>query len=164
MNVKDNRSFWVYLLLSIVTCGLYSIYFWYVYVEDLNTIFYGDGEDSPNYIIVLLLSWVTCGIYGVYWRYKQANRMYRESYDRYGVMIEENGSAILLWTLLGYLTGGIGQLLLDFLDHKPEKLEVILTGQGPSEALIERADYVSELKKIKHPFDKGLAARDGIER
>ena len=56
------------------------------------------------------------------------------------------------------------QLLLDFLDHKPEKLEVILTGQGPSEALIERADYVSELKKIKHPFDKGLAARDGIER
>ena len=59
MNVKDNRSFWVYLLLSIVTCGLYSIYFWYVYVEDLNTIFYGDGEDSPNYIIVLLLSWVT---------------------------------------------------------------------------------------------------------
>ena len=57
MNVKDNRSFWVYLLLSIVTCGLYSIYFWYVYVEDLNTVFYGDGEDSPNYIIVLLLSW-----------------------------------------------------------------------------------------------------------
>ena len=93
MNVKDNRSFWVYLLLSIVTCGLYSIYFWYVYVEDLNTIFYGDG---------------------VYWRYKQANRMYRESYDRYGVMIEENGSAILLWTLLGYLTGGIGQLVADY--------------------------------------------------
>ena len=109
MNVKDNRSFWFYLLLTFLTCGLYSIYFWYVYVEDLNTIFYGDGEDSPNYIIVLLLSWVTCGIYGVYWRYKQANRMYRESYDRYGVMIEENGSAILLWTLLGYLTGGIGQ-------------------------------------------------------
>ena len=114
MNVKDNRSFWVYLLLSIVTCGLYSIYFWYVYVEDLNTIFYGDGEDSPNYIIVLLLSWVTCGIYGVYWRYKQANRMYRESYDRYGVMIEENGSAILLWTLLGDLTGGICQGVADY--------------------------------------------------
>ena len=113
MNVKDNRSFWFYLLLTFLTCGLYSIYFWYVYVEDLNTIFYGDGEDSPNYIIVLLLSWVTCGIYGVYWRYKQANRMYRESYDRYGVMIEENGSAILLWTLLGYLPGGIGQLVAD---------------------------------------------------
>ena len=39
------------------------------------------------------------------------------------------------------------QLLLDFLDHKPEKLEVILTGQGPSEALIERADYVFGAEK-----------------
>lgn len=39
MNVKDNRSFWFYLLLTFLTCGLYSIYFWYVYVEDLNTIF-----------------------------------------------------------------------------------------------------------------------------
>ena len=37
MNVKDNRSFWVYLLLTFLTCGLFSIYFWYVYVEDLNT-------------------------------------------------------------------------------------------------------------------------------
>lgn len=114
MNVKDNRSFWVYLLLSIVTCGLYSIYFWYVYVEDINTVFYGDGEDSPNYILVMLLTWVTCGIYGVYWRYKQANRMYREAYDRYGVMIEENGSSILLWTILGYFTGGIGQFIADY--------------------------------------------------
>lgn len=48
------------------------------------------------------------------------------------------------------------QLLLDFLDHKPEKLEVILTGQGPSEALIERADYVSELKKSSIRLTRGL--------
>lgn len=40
----------------------------------------------------------------------------------------------------------------------------VMAELGPEEALIERADYVSELKKIKHPFDKGLAARDGIER
>ena len=40
---------------------------------------------------------------------------------------------------------------------------MILTGQGPSEALIERADYVSELKKIKHPFDRKILARRGIE-
>lgn len=131
MNVKDNRSFWFYLLLTFLTCGLYSIYFWYVYVEDLNTIFYGDGEDSPNYIIVLLLSWVTCGIYGVYWRYKQANRMYRESYDRYGVMIEENGSAILLWTLLGYLTGGIGQLVADyFMIHNLNKTALVYNSRA----------------------------------
>ncbi|MGI6017819.1 MAG: cob(I)yrinic acid a,c-diamide adenosyltransferase [Marvinbryantia sp.] len=56
------------------------------------------------------------------------------------------------------------QLLLNFLDQKPEHLEVILTGQGPSEALMERADYVSEICMRKHPFQKGMPARDGIER
>ncbi|MDO5344997.1 MAG: cob(I)yrinic acid a,c-diamide adenosyltransferase [Lachnospiraceae bacterium] len=55
-------------------------------------------------------------------------------------------------------------LVIDFLRNKPEKLEVILTGQDPSQALMEQADYVSEIRKIKHPFDWKQPARDGIER
>lgn len=54
--------------------------------------------------------------------------------------------------------------LLNFLDNKPENLEVILTGRNPADELIERADYVSEIQKIKHPFDKGIVARRGIEK
>lgn len=54
--------------------------------------------------------------------------------------------------------------VLEFLDHKPEHLEVILTGQGPSEALMERADYVSEICMRKHPYQKGIPARKGIEK
>lgn len=53
--------------------------------------------------------------------------------------------------------------LMELLDTKPETLEVVLTGRNPSEALKERADYVSEIKKIKHPFDSGVPARKGIE-
>ena len=41
--------------------------------------------------------------------------------------------------------------------------EIVLTGREPSEALLNEADYVSEVKKIKHPFDKGIHARKGIE-
>ncbi|MDO4345415.1 MAG: cob(I)yrinic acid a,c-diamide adenosyltransferase [Eubacteriales bacterium] len=54
--------------------------------------------------------------------------------------------------------------VVDFLDHKPQTLEVIMTGQGPGEELIKRADYVSEICMRKHPFQKGQPARDGIER
>lgn len=54
--------------------------------------------------------------------------------------------------------------LIDFLKNKPEELEVVLTGRDPSEKLVEIADYVSEIKKIKHPFDAGIPARDGIEQ
>ena len=39
-----------------------------------------------------------------------------------------------------------------------------MTGRNPPPELIELADYISEIKKVKHPFDKGIAARDGIER
>lgn len=55
-------------------------------------------------------------------------------------------------------------LVLDFLKKKPDKLEVILTGNTPSDAMLEAADYVSEIRKIKHPFDQGQGSRMGIEK
>ena len=54
--------------------------------------------------------------------------------------------------------------LIRFLETKPEKLEVILTGQDPGAGLLALADYVSEIRKVKHPFDEGVPARLGIER
>lgn len=56
-----------------------------------------------------------------------------------------------------------GELLLDFLRHKPNDLEVVMTGRNPDEQLVLLADYVSEIKKIKHPYDQGVTARVGIE-
>ena len=43
------------------------------------------------------------------------------------------------------------------------KCELVLTGRDPEQWFIDRADYVSEIKKIKHPFDNGIDARKGIE-
>ena len=56
------------------------------------------------------------------------------------------------------------QILLDFLKSKPPMLEVVMTGRNPAVELTDLADYVSEIKKIKHPYDKGIKARRGIER
>ncbi|MEY8356336.1 cob(I)yrinic acid a,c-diamide adenosyltransferase [Lachnospiraceae bacterium 54-53] len=53
--------------------------------------------------------------------------------------------------------------VLEFLAARPEGLEVVLTGRDPSAELVETADYVSEIKKVKHPFDRGMKARQGIE-
>lgn len=54
-------------------------------------------------------------------------------------------------------------MVLDFLQHKPENLEIVMTGRNPAEELLNIADYVSEIKKIKHPMDQGIIAREGIE-
>lgn len=56
------------------------------------------------------------------------------------------------------------ELVLDFLKNKPEKLEVVMNGYNPSPAICEAADYISFIQKQKHPFDKGIPARVGIEK
>ena len=52
---------------------------------------------------------------------------------------------------------------LEFLREKPDHLEIVLTGRDPDESLKEMADYISEIRKVKHPFDRGITARRGIE-
>ena len=54
--------------------------------------------------------------------------------------------------------------LIEFLLNKPENLEVVMSGRNPSARLIELADYVSEVRKVKHPMDRGIMAREGIEK
>lgn len=54
-------------------------------------------------------------------------------------------------------------LLDELIQNKPEYLELVLTGRDPAEHFIAAADYVSEIKKVKHPFDKRIGARKGIE-
>ena len=49
------------------------------------------------------------------------------------------------------------------LNAKPDGLELVLTGRGAPEDLMELADYVTEIRMIKHPFQKGVKARKGIE-
>ncbi len=49
------------------------------------------------------------------------------------------------------------------IEQKDPGVELILTGRGATPELIELADLVTEMKKIKHPFDKGTGARRGIE-
>ncbi|NCB63679.1 MAG: cob(I)yrinic acid a,c-diamide adenosyltransferase [Clostridia bacterium] len=50
-----------------------------------------------------------------------------------------------------------------FLDGKPENLEVVMTGRDPLPELCDRADYITEMRKIKHPFDQGVPSRVGVE-
>jgi cob(I)alamin adenosyltransferase len=54
-------------------------------------------------------------------------------------------------------------VVLNFLADRPQGLEVVLTGRNPSKKLVDMADYVSEIKKVKHPYDRGISARQGIE-
>ncbi|MCR4436341.1 MAG: cob(I)yrinic acid a,c-diamide adenosyltransferase [Clostridiales bacterium] len=72
---------------------------------------------------------------------------------------------LILDEILGSISSGlitVGQVL-DFIKNKPEELEVVMTGRNAPEALVEVSDYVSEIHAVKHPFEKGIPARKGIE-
>ncbi|WP_312644735.1 cob(I)yrinic acid a,c-diamide adenosyltransferase [Hydrogenoanaerobacterium sp.] len=73
---------------------------------------------------------------------------------------------LVLDELLGALSCSLidEELLLELLEQKPPQLELIMTGRNPPQWLLDRADYVSEVRKVKHPYDNGVAARTGIER
>ncbi|MDE5583863.1 MAG: cob(I)yrinic acid a,c-diamide adenosyltransferase [Ruminococcus sp.] len=82
--------------------------------------------------------------------------------------------------MLGYaVSSQYDMIILDeFLDaynknmldrEKAEKLvlessaEIVLTGRNPSEIFLANAEYISEIKSVKHPYEKGISARKGIE-
>jgi len=53
--------------------------------------------------------------------------------------------------------------VLALLDLRPKTLHVVLTGRGAAPEIIERADLVTEMHLVKHPFEKGIKAQKGIE-
>jgi cob(I)alamin adenosyltransferase len=56
------------------------------------------------------------------------------------------------------------QELLDLIALKPERTELVLTGRYAHPEVIARADLVTEMKAVKHYYERGVAARNGIER
>ncbi|MDY6906258.1 MAG: cob(I)yrinic acid a,c-diamide adenosyltransferase [Thermodesulfobacteriota bacterium] len=54
--------------------------------------------------------------------------------------------------------------LCELIDTRPSNIELVITGRGAAEEVIDRADLVTEMKAIKHYFNDGVAARTGIEK
>jgi cob(I)alamin adenosyltransferase len=55
------------------------------------------------------------------------------------------------------------QDVIEFIRHTPEHMELVLTGRGATEKLMELAHYITNMDKVKHPFDHGKDSRKGIE-
>ena len=108
--LKTDRGLLVYIILSIITCGIYGYYFIYRMAKDVNIACEGDGESTAGLLQYIVLSFVTCGIYNLIWEYKLGNRL-AENASRYGMNFQENGTTILMWHLFGAVLCGIGPFI-----------------------------------------------------
>ncbi len=85
---------------------------------------------------------------------ERARRAFKEGYDV--VILDEANVAVHLKAM--ELSD-----LLKIIDEKPESVELVITGRYAPEEVIERADLVTEMREIKHYYQKGVQARRGIE-
>jgi hypothetical protein len=113
------RSLLKFILLGIITLGIYDIVFLYGWTKDNNRLCEGVGKDSPNYIAVLLLSMITFGIYGLYWYFKMGDRL-QQAAPKYGLSFQHGGTTVLLWMVIGSLLCGIGPFIAMYylIDHQ----------------------------------------------
>ena len=72
---------------------------------------------------------------------------------------------LILDEIIFCLSKGLAKLedIRNIIDRRDPAVEIVLTGRGATKELMALADLVTEMKNIKHPFDKGLPARRGIE-
>lgn len=122
---KTDRSIWIYILLSLVTCGIYPYFFIHSLANDVNDLCEGDGESTSGILAFIFLGFITCGIYRIIWWYKLANRLQANGH-RYNVPIQENGTTYVMWVLFGSLLCFIGPFIaLNFVIKNTNKLCVV---------------------------------------
>ncbi|MDR3301449.1 MAG: cob(I)yrinic acid a,c-diamide adenosyltransferase [Spirochaetaceae bacterium] len=129
------------------------------------------GRDSGEISVLRSLPNVTvlrnAQDYGFFSRTSEASRaqIIAENNQNLQAALALPADLLILDEAVGaYTLGALDTAALDALLAAPSpKRELVLTGRDPPPNLIEAADYVSEIRKIKHPFDKGIKAREGIE-
>ena len=104
---KTDRSLVLYIILTMLTCGIYGIVFMYCMIDDINEMLRGDGKHTHNIFMVMLLSLITLGIYSFIWYYDIGERLGEATRVR-NIPDTVSGTSVLLWILLGSFLCGVG--------------------------------------------------------
>ena len=95
----ERRNIAVCIVLTLVTCGIYGIYWIVCLTNDVNTVS-GDVNGTSGGMVVLLTI-VTCGIYGIYWAYKQGEKLDFTKNTR-GIPSSNSGVLYLILQIFGF--------------------------------------------------------------
>lgn len=99
-NTVKNRNIFLFVLLGLVTGGIYWIVAFCIMGNEVNKICEGDGKKTMFYLWAWLLGIITLGIFTLVWFYKVMERLKDNGY-RYQIEVKHSGSEFLLWFLLG---------------------------------------------------------------
>lgn len=95
----QKRDIALAVILSIVTCGIYGIYWFVVLTDDVKKASNDTNFQSGG--VAFLLTLITCGIYGIYWAYKMGELM-KEAQTNKGLPVKDNAVLYLILQLFGF--------------------------------------------------------------
>ncbi|MCI1958573.1 MAG: cob(I)yrinic acid a,c-diamide adenosyltransferase [Clostridia bacterium] len=108
--------------------------------------------------------------FGFYWNMddtlkKKAKAAYSKLIDTCINELTDKNTLVVLDEALSALKYGFIEKdkVLEIVELCEKGVEVVVTGREPQKYLIDKADYITEMKCIRHPYEKGVAARKGIE-
>jgi cob(I)alamin adenosyltransferase len=89
----------------------------------------------------------------------RALRAAREAVNslEYDIVILDEVNVAVAWKLLDIAE------VVDLIENKPERVDLILTGRGADPLIVGMADLVTNMVKVKHPYDRGIKARKGLD-
>lgn len=90
----------------------------------------------------------------------------KEAFDLlYKEVISDKWDVVVADEIVGSVAAGVLPLTkaLQLIDKKPARLDLVLTGHHAKKELIDKADLVTEMTEIKHPFQKGILAKKGVD-
>lgn len=90
----------------------------------------------------------------------------KEAYDfAVSTLKDKKCDLLILDEIMGVIHNKIYTVedILKLMEVKPDEIELVMTGRNVPQQIIDKADLVTEMRLIKHPFEKGIPARYGIE-
>ena len=96
--VITKREIVVAIILTIITCGIYGIYWFIVMTDDANKV---SGNTAPSGGTAFLFTLLTCGIYSIYWNYKMGQKM-SQAGKMHGKDISDNAVLYLILSIFGF--------------------------------------------------------------
>lgn len=112
MRVVKPKSPGMVLLLNVITCGIYNLFWMYSTTEDIK--YLSNRQDLPSGITAIILSLVTCGLYEIYWYYRIGS-VIQGIYNQNNLVSPVSGSKYMVLFLVGFILSfcfGIGTILI----------------------------------------------------
>lgn len=95
----NKRDIALAIILSIVTCGIYGLYWFVVLTDDIKKA--ASDTEFQSGGIALLLTIVTCGIYGIYWAYKMGELL-KKAQEKHNLQVKDNSVLYLILEFFGF--------------------------------------------------------------